>query len=286
MKKRQIDGKFKIIIGIILIIVIAVLGENSIRFISKFSSEMKIKKQNDIIEKEYMKTDKYKVEKKIEEEIQQLITYYNEEKYNEIYDKMIPEYLEYRGVTSLEEFISIIKDFMMDVKEVNGLNCIQYSDSYICTVVFDSEHSSRRVEMLAKPSGDSYKFMLENLQSLKEYKLDSVEGDFKCTLNYKAKKSNEVSYIVTIVNDTDKDWVGTFEDTTLCNFKNIQFKPENKDELKNITVPANGSVRLRFYYVIRTNLSSPDDEESLVITLNCENEEILKSTISFGLEYL
>lgn len=265
----------KIIICIVLVIVGLIAFECIIRALSntteRIVSYKEIKKQ----EEQYMQTEEYVTETKIEDSIQKTMNYLSSGDYNSLYSVLDEEYKDHMGFKSLEDFETYLKDYLKNATNIRLIDFVYNSNRYICTVAISSESGDSNYTILVNPEADNsmgFSVILDDVIYLNSYSGDftkTVKG-IKYDLLHIMQKKNTREYSISLTNENLTDANITISSITLSKSNYIDYLADNITDIEKTVIAPKSTSRITANFIVPSSERSEDIRLDIEGTVNGE----------------
>ncbi len=230
-----------VLIGICLI-AFFILLENFLGLASRVSKEVVVKKEQEQIQEEYEKTEKYQEEIFIEKSIEETLKLFESQDYETLFSRLDPRYKLCMGINDVETLKKFIIDFYGEPKNMTLLDFSRNKDCLICRVRVELEG-----EMILKPlvvvpgENDEFTLMFDEVYAFHDYPASSSTYDSRIKYQLKYKMSTSSGYIIVfeMLNKTQNTIQGSLEGSHVLTTNSRNYYVTNVDELSNISLAPN-----------------------------------------------
>ncbi len=269
-----------ILIGICLI-AFFILLENFLGMASRVSKEVVIKKEQEQIQKEYEKTEKYEEEVFIEKSIEETMKLFEAQDYETLFNHLDDRYKLCMGIDSVEELKNFIVDFYGEPNNMSLLDFSRTDDCLICRVRIELEG-----EMIIKPlvvvpgENDDFTLMFDEIQLIENYPASSVATNSKIRyqLKYKMQTSSGFTKVFEMTNRTSKTITGSLADSYVLISDGREYSVTNIEELSSITLAPNETKTL-LYKIDTSDGKYLDELETKFVFKETNGSETISSIL-------
>ena len=146
--RRKLKPQVKVLLIVLGVFLGLVILENLIGGISSFVKNTKTQIEYNKKEEAQQQTQKYKTGEKLTDFVNEIIVYLSEEKYDLVYNKTDPDYIEALNIDSVEKMKAIIVEHFNGIpKNAEVVNYSKIDGRYVCEVSIEKEDSIERVEL-------------------------------------------------------------------------------------------------------------------------------------------
>lgn len=269
-----------VLIGICLI-AFFILLENFLGMASRVSKEVVIKKEQEQIQEEYEKTEKYQEEVFVEKSIEETLKLFENQDYEALYNHLDPRYKLCMGINDVEALKMFIVNFYGEPKNMTLLDFSRNDDCLICRVRIELEG-----EMILKPlvvvpgENDEFTLMFDEVQLIENYPSSSVAtgAKIKYQLKYKMQTSSGYTKVFEMTNRTTKTISGSLANSYILTSNGTEYQVTNVDELSNITL-APGETKTLLYKIDTSDGKYLDELETKFVFKETNGSETISTII-------
>lgn len=273
-----------ILIGICLI-AFFILLENLLSMASTVKQETVIKKEQEQIQKEYEKTDKYQEEIFVEKSIEETMKLFASGDYETLFNHLDPRYKLCMGLNSVEDLKAFITESYGEPYKMTLLDFSRTNDCLICRVRVELNG-----EMVVKPlvvvpgENDEYTLMFSEIQLFQDYPVSSSASNnkLKYQLKYKMQASTGFTIVFEMTNRTQKAVAGSLEGSHILTTDSRYYYAANQEELNNITL-APGETKTLLLKIDTSDGKYLDDLETRFVLKETNGEESTLSVLRMSI---
>lgn len=269
-----------ILIGICLI-AFFILLENLLSMASTVKKETVIKKEQEQIQKEYEKTEKYQEEVFVEKSIEETMKLFVSGDYETLFNHIDPRYKLCMGLNSVEELKTFIVESYGEPYKMTLLDFSRTDDCLICRVRVELNG-----EMVVKPlvvvpgENDDFTLMFSEIELIQNYPESScaINNRLKYQLKYKMQMSTGYTIVFEMTNRTQATITGSLENSYVLTTNSKYYYVVNQEELNNITL-APGETKTLLYKIDTSDGKYLNDLETKFVLKETNGQETILSVI-------
>lgn len=287
MKKRKLKPQVKAILIFLGIIIFLILLENGLNALGKYAETHKYQKEYEQKQEEYKETPKYKEEQYVAECVEKTIELINAKDYEKLYNLLDPTYKEIFEINSVEIFKEVLKERWGGV--IDNVSLADHhleANRYVCKISISEGDLITQRELVVTPvDGENYYVILDDIKYIEEMTEDYTIGNSSLAykLTHKIHKNEQMIYVIEITNKTKSPIVGSLENSVLQRTNRIKYNLLNKDELVNVTIPADGVKRVLMAYTDKSSVQYYDD--SLNIDFKMSDGTLKTNVLDLSYKY-
>lgn len=287
MERKKLKPQVKVVLVILGIILFFILLENGINALGEYAENRKYQKEYEQKQEAYEKTPEYHEEQYVAGCVEQTVDLINVYDYEELYNRLDPEYKAIFDIDSEEKFKEIAKEYFgEDIDKVSLTDHHIEENRFVCEVSVYKGDTMKKNEIIVTPiDEENYYVILDDVKSIEKMPLGYNIGNTSVgySLTHKVHKNNEMIYVFEITNRTDKPITGSLVDSKLQRTNRLQYELLNKDELENITIPANGTTKVLMSYSDKSSVSYHDD--NMELSLKMSDGTVKSNTLDLSFKY-
>ena len=280
--RRKLKPQVKVLLIVLGVFLGLVILENLIGGISSFVKNTKTQIEYNKKEEAQQQTQKHKTGEKLTDFVNEIIVYLSEEKYDLVYNKTDPDYIEALNIDSVEKMKAIIVEHFNGIpKNAEVVNYSKIDGRYVCEVSIEKEDSIERVELIVTPNGaGNYYIIIDDVRSIEKYnkKYKFINSEFEFDVKYIVQKADEEILVAEAKNKTSKNLIGSVAATSLEKTNHVECMPNNVEELQQIEFPSNTPVKFLLTFQNDKYAAYPD--ESLNLKVQFDNGTKIDRTIN------
>ncbi len=277
----------KTVLICIIAIAVLILVENAIRGSIKVVERVKNSRQLAKEQREYESSEEYVLDTYVENTAKIVIGYINSGDYESVYNKLEPNYKDFKQYASIDEFKA---EFEKYIGEHDAISFIGYKTSngkYDCKLsVTNGEKSSIKRIFIVQNSDDFYIIPDDINEVVKaDEKYFFKDKNINFSIVYETECSGYKIYSVDITNLTANTLEGSLEGTYIHRTDGIDYKAQ-EDESLNIKIQPKETVRINITTKNNVNSNYAIDSYMQVVLKEKNGKTITERSIVMDYEYI
>ena len=281
-KKRKLKPQVKIVLIVLAVFLVFILLENILGGISSLIKNAKSKIEYN--EKYEVNQDDpiYQKEQQMQTFVNEIMVKLSEGKYEEVYQKADPDYIEALNLDTVEKFKNNIEKYLGKIPQDTKL--MEYNkngDKYICQFSVTRDEEIELIQIILKPRvNDDFYIIIDKIENIEKYnnQFKFTNSQFEYDVKYRYTRGNEEVLVMVAKNKTSNNLVGSMLGTTLVKLSHNECEIKNTEELERVEFPAGETVTFSLVFHNEKFKAYPND--SIKLKVNFDNGTNIDRTIN------
>lgn len=281
-KKRKLKPQVKIVLIVLAVFLGFILLENILGGISSLIKNAKSKIEYN--EKYEVNQDDpiYQKEQQMQTFVNEIMVKLSEGKYEEVYQKVDPDYIEALNLDTVEKFKNNIDKYLGKIPQDTKL--MEYNkngDKYICQFSVTRDEEIELIQIILKPRvNNDFYIIIDKIENIEKYnnQFKFTNSQFEYDVKYRYVRGNEEVLVMAAQNKTSNNLVGSLLETTLVKSSHDECELKNTEELEKVEFPAGETVVFSLVFHNEKFKAYPND--SIKLKVNFDNGTNIDRTIN------